>query len=265
MQNFETAIRDLDIRLFERIQSQSDDSDKLSLLAVQSAVRELRRPYTYLEIGSHLGGSIQPHLLDEKCDKIFSIDARPTIQPDARGFDFKYVNNSTERMICLLSEIDPVAVGKITTIDSGTGEIDPGQIDQPVHFCFIDGEHTDSAMKHDFAFCRKVVDISGSIVVFHDAPITYNGIFECVQSLRAEGIDFRAYNLPNVLFVIEFGDLLIHNHPRIMERLVNNHEGYLFSLQFNDDYRRFANRLPFRIARKAYLSLQAYIGLLKKS
>jgi len=33
-----------------------------SLLAVQRAVARKHGEYTYLEIGSHLGGSLQPHL-----------------------------------------------------------------------------------------------------------------------------------------------------------------------------------------------------------
>lgn len=255
MQDFETAIRGLDLGLFARITSQSTESDKHSLLAVQSAVRELAGEYRYLEIGSYLGGSIQPHLLDEKCIRIFSIDKRPKVQPDARGFDWTYLDNSTERMLNNLHDIEPEAVGKITTIDGGTDEIGPEQIDESVHLCLIDGEHTDTAMKRDFEFCRKVLDHSGGAILFHDAQITYNGIFECIEELSAEGVDFRAYNLPSVLFAVEFGDFNVHRHPQVMERLINNHEGYLFSLRDNDRYRRFANRYPFRLMRNMYAKL----------
>ena len=63
MTDFEQSINNLDLRLFEKINSQSDDNDKQSLLACQLATRQLTDSYNYLEIGSYLGGSIQPHLL----------------------------------------------------------------------------------------------------------------------------------------------------------------------------------------------------------
>ena len=82
MNEFESMIRDLDLGLFAQITSQSTESDKRSLLAVQDAVREIVGPegkYNYLEIGSYLGGSIQPHLIDQRCERIFSIDKRPKV------------------------------------------------------------------------------------------------------------------------------------------------------------------------------------------
>ena len=120
----------------------------------------------------------------------------------------------------------------------------------------IDGEHTDSAMRNDFLFCRKVLEKSGGAIVFHDAQITYNGIYECVQDLKKEGVEFRAYVLPSVVFVIELGDMMLHQHPAIARMLINNHEGYLFGLRDNDRYRRFANRFPFRQMRNAYIRLR---------
>ena len=46
---------------------------------------------------------------------------------------------------------------KITTIDRGTDEIDPAEIDIPIDLCFIDGEHTDRAVFADMQFCLKVL------------------------------------------------------------------------------------------------------------
>jgi hypothetical protein len=51
------------------------------------------------------------------------------------------------------------------------------------------------------------------------------------------------------VFVIEIGDFPLHNEPAIFERLVNNHRSYLYSLQDNDHYRKFANKYPFRTVR----------------
>lgn len=58
MKSFDQRISDLDLGLFEKIESQSTDCDKQSLLACQLAVREQTGNYNYLEIGSYIGGSI---------------------------------------------------------------------------------------------------------------------------------------------------------------------------------------------------------------
>src|SRR5690606_30491605 len=131
MTNFDNSIAALDLSLFSAIESQSTAEDKASLLACQLAVRSLVPGYRYLEIGSHLGGSIQPHLRDPLCSAIVSIDKRPQKQPDERGFDYTYLNNSTERMLENLRRVDETAVAKITTIDGGTDEIAPDGVGDP--------------------------------------------------------------------------------------------------------------------------------------
>lgn len=247
MSNFEQALSNLDVNIFEKIKSQSSENDKQSLLACQLAVRELVPGYNYLEIGSYLGGSIQPHLLDEKCARIFSIDKRPLNQPDNRGIDYTYMNNSTARMLELLSKVAPT--DKITTIDGDTREISPSEVKEKINLCLIDGEHTDEAVFSDFKFCLKVLAESGAIV-FHDAPITYNGLANCIEYLKEKGIKFRAYSLPDIVFAIEIGDFPMHKSAAIFDRLTNNHIGYLYSLQYNDYYRQFANKKPFLLYRK---------------
>ncbi len=248
MSNFEQAIASLDLNLFQKVESQSTQHDKQSCLAIQLAVRKLRRGYNYLEIGSYLGGSIQPHLLDDLCTRIYSIDKRPDKQPDARGFDYTYLNNSTERMLEKLRTVASDNLEKITTIDGDSRSIKSSEIDERIDLCFIDGEHTDEAVLSDFKFCLRVLKENGCIA-FHDAQITYNGIASCIAELEQSGIKFHAYCLPSIVFVIEIGDFPIHSEPAIFDRLVNNHQSYLYSLQDNDQYRRFANKYPFRTVR----------------
>lgn len=254
MTDFENAIRELDLRLFEKIPSQSTDHDKRSLLACQLAMRELAGEYNYLEIGSYIGGSIQAHLLDPKCRRIYSIDKRPFSQPDARGFDFVYQNNSTARMMETLTNVSK-DLSKIVTIDGDAKTIDPGSIADKIQLCFIDGEHTDEAVVSDFNFCLKVLDDSGAIV-FHDAQITYNGIAECIKNLDANNIPFNAYVLPHVVFVIEIGEFPVHKNAAIAAMLRENYHSYLFALQNNDHYRRFANRFPFGFLRRLMLRVR---------
>src|SRR5947208_3078561 len=104
----------LDVSLFDTIPSQTNVNERRGLLALQKAVGEKLGSYVYLEIGSHLGGSIQPHLVDARCRKIFSIDNRPVQQPDDRGVPCDYPDNSTARMLDLLRRIDAAQIGKIT-------------------------------------------------------------------------------------------------------------------------------------------------------
>jgi Methyltransferase domain len=249
MNSFEQLIGNLDLKLFEKISSQSNDHDKQSLLSCQLATRELETKYNYLEIGSYLGGSIQPHLLDEKCARIYSIDKRPLIQPDERGVDYTYLNNSTARMIENLKMVAPGQVEKVVTIDGDTREIKPSEITDKITLCYIDGEHTDEAVLSDFKFCCEVLAEKGAIL-FDDANIIYNGIADCLEYLKEKSVNFRAYNLPDKVFAVEIGDFPLHQNKAILERLTNNYQGYLYSLQSNDFYRQFVNKKPFRLYRK---------------
>ncbi len=243
-------IETLDISIFDEISSQTTEEDKKSMLSVQTAVRNHRPQYNYLEIGSYLGGSIQPHLVDPQCKSVVSIDKRPKTQPDERGFDWTYLQNSTARMMENLKRVAADNLDKIKTIDGSTDELKPEEVGFLADLCLIDGEHTDVAMKRDFEFCLSILNPNGGLIMFHDAQITYNGIFEALEDLTARGIRFKAYNLPHVIFAVEIGDFPIHDHPYIVERLINNHLGYLYSLRSNDKYRRFSNRTPFRLARE---------------
>lgn len=253
MSDFDQRIAALDMGLFEKIPSQTTDTDKQTLLACELAVRELKSGFNYLEIGSYLGGSIQPYLLDDKCARVYSVDKRPESQPDARGYDWVYQNNSTARMLELLKEVG--TTDKITTIDGDTISIKPSQVEDKIDLCFIDGEHTDEAVFRDFRFCLDVLSDNGAIM-FHDAQITYNGIATSVKYLEDNGRRFRAYSLPNFAFVIEIGDFPMHKNERVMERLVDNHQSFLASLQYNDNYRRFSTRFPFGFIRRTLIKIR---------
>ncbi len=258
MNSFEQKLSDADLSLFGKIESQSTENDKKSLLACQFAVREIIGEYNYLEIGSYLGGSIQPHLLDERCKTIYSIDKRPEFQPDERGVEYQYQNNSTKRMLELLKAVSAENISKVKTIDGDTRELDKKLIGDKMHLCFIDGEHTDEAVFADFLFCFNSLqkNLRGGAIVFHDASIIYNGLADCLEYLKKRKEIFRAYNLPDVVFVIEIGNFPLHKNPRILDILTNGYEGYIFSLQLNDYYRQFANKKPFLLYRKLVSKLK---------
>jgi SAM-dependent methyltransferase len=252
---FSERLSRLDVSLFERIPSQTSENDRRSLLALQEAVRARGSSYAYLEIGSHLGGTIQPFLPDDRCTHVFSIDRRPLSQPDERGPDYDYPDNSTAHMLALLRELSPGGAAKVRSWDADARDVDPAAVVPTPALCFVDGEHTDRAVKSDAAFCLKVLAGSG-VLAFHDAPVVYNGLYELIEDVGRAGTPFVAYHLPDTVFVIEIGDFPIHRSPAVARMLVQNYTGYLASLRANDHYRRFYNRPAFRVLRRIKTALR---------
>jgi hypothetical protein len=211
--DLESAIGELDTRLFRHIESQTTEDDRRSLLAIQRAVRA-KGEYVYLEIGSHLGGTLQPHLMDPLCTKIYSIDPRPLIVDDERGQKQKYIDNSTEKMLRLLSEVAPEQLHKLTPIDSAAFDIDTYTIVPKPDLCFIDGEHTNKAVLADFDFCRKVIAPDGAIA-FHDSDLVYKGIRKILAKLQFDGIRHKPLKLGGSVFAIALGDSPFATDPYV--------------------------------------------------
>jgi len=211
---FDRRIEALDLSLFEGIPTQSSDGDRRSWLAVQ---RSVRRPsgYTYLEIGSHLGGSVQQHLLDPSCWRIISIDKRPLEQPDDRGKVYKYPENSSARMLENLRKVAPSEHGKITCFDMDSRDVDPKAIPEPPDLCFIDGEHTHGAVLSDFEFCLGVCAPNAAIC-FHDDHVVFKALKTILSSLRRRGIAFTARKLDGSTFGIFLRSCLAANDPFIL-------------------------------------------------
>jgi predicted O-methyltransferase YrrM len=246
----ETRVKQFDISLFDEIPSQTSSDDRRSILAIQSAVATRLGSFTYLEIGSHLGGSIQPFLLDPRCGRIVSIDKRPKTLPDERGVSQIYLQNSTERMLGNLRRIANDELPKITTFDADSSELNATQIASKVDLCFIDGEHTNLAAEKDFAFCISVLASSG-VIFFHDAHIVFQALDNILRDLRAANRPFQAYNLPTSIFVIDFG-VGIHEDGGIKSLLLKNHLGYLEGLKSMAHYRQFYNHRFVRMMRRVY-------------
>jgi len=213
--SFEIRISKFDLSLFHEIPSQTDDNDRKSLLAIQNAVRNVRGSYVYLEIGSYLGGSIQTHLLDPRCRKIYSIDKRPEIQRDERWAEGdKYPGNYTQVMLDNLKRISG-DLTKITCFDGDASNIDITSIEPKADICFIDGEHTNEKTISDFNFCKSAVNPNG-LIVFHDASVIFKGIRTIIADLKRNGEKFKTYFLFGSIFVISFGDSIIEKDKDIV-------------------------------------------------
>src|SRR5687768_6609583 len=99
---------------FQWVPTQTSVEDRRALLSLQDAVIQCIGDYVYLEVGSHLGGSLQPHVGEPRCKRIYSIDPRPEEQPDEHILGtYKYEGNSTTRMIEYLRQVPGADLQKL--------------------------------------------------------------------------------------------------------------------------------------------------------
>ena len=203
--NTAARIDSLDTSLFSSIASETSEEDRKALLLLQRCVRSSGQPYVYLEIGSHLGGTIQPHLQDTACSRIYSIDSRPESLPDIRGDQIGYDGNSTQRMMDGLREAYPGSdLKRIRTFDCDASRIQPCDIQERADLCLIDGEHTNKAVISDFAACQRLAKPS-AIIAFHDACLVYSGIRSIKTSLLRTSTPFRGIMLTGCVYTILIG------------------------------------------------------------
>lgn len=204
----------LDESLLTAVPSQTTAEDRSSLLALHAAAAATLGTFKYLEIGSHLGGSLQALVADPRCVAITSIDPRPAAQPDDRGEVFEYPDNSTDRMLGLLREIPDADLSKLVTVEATSSDLDPQSIDRP-DVCFVDGEHTARAVTEDAAFCREVLRGDG-IIVFHDRSIVGPAIVAFAESLDGP---HREYTLDSDLAVVELGSATLLRDAVVRSRM----------------------------------------------
>jgi predicted O-methyltransferase YrrM len=221
MHSSDQFLKTLDISVFEGIPSQTSDDDRKSLLALQAAARSKRKTYTYLEIGSFLGGSLQPHLLDSSCERIYSIDKRCAVAPDDRDqtSTITYEDNTSEKMLSLLRAVDEASLPKIVCFEADAADIALEKISVPPDLAFIDGEHTYAAVLADFEFCSRVVAPDGCIA-FHDSYIIYPALEKICKDLKRNGRDFRFWKLGGAVTVVSFDAQFAARVPQI-ESLVS--------------------------------------------
>jgi len=205
----------LDTSLFRPIESQTTEPDRQSLLALHAAIAE-RGPFDYLEIGSHLGGSLQALVADPRCRSIVSIDTRPLLQPDDRGDEAAYPENSTRRMLEGLAELPDADLAKVQTFETGTDELAVSDLPTRPGFCFVDAEHTRAAALRDALFCLEATTPDG-VVAFHDSNVVMPGIEDFIARLDRP---HQAFQLPDSVFVVELGEPRLQATAYIQRALV---------------------------------------------
>jgi hypothetical protein len=127
---------------------------------------------------------------------------------------------------------------------------------------FVDGEHTDDAVQAD---CQAVLNLAapGALIVFHDAPIVYMGLAECLRIVRKTGRPFTAFPLPDTLFVVilDEQDALAQPEFAALRNAIGT--AYLAGMTLNNGYRRFFRLQPLRLARSV-LSRLGFKGFLAR-
>jgi Methyltransferase domain len=242
MGDVEERIGSLDVSLFDGVSSQTYPEDRKSLLLLQRCLRQ-SGSYIYLEIGSHLGGTLQPHLVDDRCKLIYSIDKRPLEQPDESSCACYYPGNSTAQMLAGLGAAYPKSsIEKIRTFDADARELDPDTFTEKPDFCFIDAEHTDIAVASDFDFCLRVCN-PNAIIGFHDANVIVGGLARIKRRLASSKVPFAGFVLPRHVYVILLSEAVERWGPEISEA-ARDEWRYLAEARWALFKTRFSRRYP---------------------
>lgn len=192
------------------VESQTSNADKASFLRIQRLVRSQTAGYAYIEVGSHIGGTLAPHLADPQCYSAISIDPRPSQQDDARGRFFAYDNNSTSRMIEILSAAIPeICLAKLVTFDLDAAQVRHADLPARADLLLIDAEHTTTA-----AFSDSMSLLPGlghdAIVSYHDANLVADAIQNLERFLVCTGVAFTTVFLRDNVCAIALRGMAEH-------------------------------------------------------
>ena len=172
------------------ISSQTSDEDKLFLLnAITTIKAKGITSFKYIEIGSFMGGSLTPFLLENACSLIVSVDERERQQPDERGAKYDYSGITHQTMIDNLTSHD-MDVSKLITHDGSISSYDRGN--NKFDIAFIDGEHSDIACCRDFAWTYPMMKES-SIILFHDSSIVYKALAIILELMHEKKVEFEIF------------------------------------------------------------------------
>ncbi len=148
-------------------------------------------PYSYLEIGSYLGKSLQPHIQDDDCVHALSIDLRPDLTPDERGALSTYEDIRTEDMLeGLRQHASPTQMEKLQTVDDTSDYLNNYRGEIRFDLALIDGEHTIEAAFRDFTNAMTVMK-ENCIIAFDDTHIIYPAIKNACSYLESHKIPYE--------------------------------------------------------------------------
>jgi Methyltransferase domain len=186
----------IDVSLMDRIKTGGISLEDLRSLLALHATLATRGDFSYLELGSNHGASLQALVADPRCSSIVSVDWRGDASSDERSEEEPGSGNSTARTRERLSAVPGADLEKLIAIDADADDLDPAGLSADL--CFIDAQHTNAAALQAARFCRQVIRDRG-VVVFHDRTLVARGI----QRFLGELSRYRAYPLAHDLLVVE--------------------------------------------------------------
>jgi hypothetical protein len=218
----EDLIEALDVDLFSFVPMQALKSDARALLALHTAVAAAATAtvFSYLEIGSFRGGSLQALVADPRCSRLMSIDPRTAETPDETRGTYTYEENTTALMLELLSRVPGADMAKLATFETTTEAMSPAALPQRPDCCFIDGEHSHDAVLTDARFCAEALGGQG-VIAFHDWGIVRSAIKAFIRERRRDISFALAINRPPNptagfgVFALELGEKGILRHPAL--------------------------------------------------
>ena len=217
-----------DLGHFFPVSSQTSQTDKLVLLRMRDLIRK-RGNYKYLEIGSYLGGSLTPFLMDPACQLVLSIDDRGRVLPDERAINYDYTAVTTQSMLDNLYR-SGLKTDKLKTFDGSVNRLD-GNYDLSFDLAFIDGEHTDEACFRDFLWTMPLMK-SNAVIAFHDSSLIYKAL-KLIQlfldKTKSGNSFFKCADLEMSAFL--FGDCQIEGR-----RYLGRRRGFVYIFSASGNY-----------------------------
>lgn len=198
------------------INSQTSKNDKKIILKIIELLKKNKKKFNYLEIGSFLGGSLTPYLLDDTCKYIVSIDKRNQKQDDERSKDYSYEHISEFDMIKKLKQ-NNLNTDKLKTFN---GDVRNFKTNTKFDIAFIDGIHTDINTFSDFLNVEKKT-YRDSIILFHDSSIIFKSISMIKLLLENKVCNFKLIKFKGseitAIFFGKFSDPKINKKIRPIE------------------------------------------------
>jgi hypothetical protein len=178
------------------------DNDQASLLALRQIV-QAEEPCIYLEVGSELGRSLLPALLDPRCVEVHSVDLRPVSTPDERGRSWEYGVSTEQMRHSLAAAATPAQMAKLKTYDTDTGTF-AECFEVPANLVFLDAEHTVAAAFQDFLNLQRMLP-ENCIFAGHDSNLVFDALTNIEAMLHQFNVLFHLAYLSDVVFAFAFG------------------------------------------------------------
>jgi hypothetical protein len=170
------------------IQSQTSEQDRVFIFDVLNLMKRSVGQFHYIEIGSFMGGSLAPFLIEDNCLSILSIDERERQQPDERGALYDYGSITSEKMIDNLHE-HGLSTSKLRVFDGSIDSVPPQNI--KFDLGFIDAEHTDEAAFRDYLYIMDFMN-EDCLIMFHDSSLVSKALRHILIMLRKQGAPFHS-------------------------------------------------------------------------